>query len=273
MKSGISAVSTGVPTFGGDQSTVAKSTSVSQSVTVPTTQSITQYSEYYKITQGSVQSQSPTTPTSPTKYEVKGHEPKALYFTSQQKSIPYSQYQTYATTMGMTNSLWIQGTNSWTQYAAVPQGAGLSMIATSPVGGNAYFYEIYPDGSTDINNYYFYPTSLISFFADEIGRHILLFIIDNQPSNAVIIDVAGYQPIAPVYGVSSITLASYWLSGYEVYVDGNYMATDGLNEPMDGTVTITVPGDMYHTIAVSSPEFSYSNYKYFKSNWAYTLSI
>ena len=48
-----------------------------------------------------------------------------IYFGSTQKAVPYTQYQTYALTTGA-NSLWIQGSTSWTQYAMVPQGSMLN---------------------------------------------------------------------------------------------------------------------------------------------------
>ena len=68
-----------------------------------------------------------------------------LYFGSTQKAVPYAQYQTYALSTG-TNSLWISGATSWTQYAMVPLGSMLNMVTMSPAGGYGYLYEIYPDG-------------------------------------------------------------------------------------------------------------------------------
>lgn len=186
----------------------------------------------------------------------------------QQQAISYQQYQAYALTTGAT-SLWISGVASWTQYAVVPLGASLSLVAITPAGGNAYFYEIYPDGSLDVQGYYFYQTNLIGFYADRPGRHVILFVAGDQPSNAVIIDVAGQQ--APAQ--SSITVKSVWLNGYSVYVDGVFRAKDGSGETLDGTVTVSVPGDQYHSVAISAPGFSYSDYRYFKGGWGYTLNV
>ena len=86
------------------------------------------------------------------------------------------------------------GQSSWTRYANVPQGAFLSLIAISPSGGNGYLYEIYPDGRLVKNSYLFYPSNRIGFYADTIGQHILLFAIDGQVSNPIVIDVSGYNP-------------------------------------------------------------------------------
>jgi hypothetical protein len=155
---------------------------------------VSQYSQYYSMPQGSAQK---THIIAPEKYDINGKEPASIYLGYQQQAVPYSQYQTYATYTGG-NSLWIQGATSWTQYAAVPQGSSLSLLAISSTGGNGYLYEIYPDGHLVKNYYYFYPGyNQINFYADAVGQHILLFAIDYSISNAVAINVAAYYP--PVY--------------------------------------------------------------------------
>ena len=225
---------------------------------------VMQYSQYYQITP-----EPPSHPlTAPAKYEIRGQEPTTLYFGASQKAVPYSQYQTYAMTLGM-NSLWIQGATSWTQYAVVPQGASLSMIAMSPSGGYGYLYEVYPDGTLDKNGYEFYPYDQIGFYADQVGQHLLFFVVNGQPSNIVTIDVVPYQPQA------SVTISSDWLRGYDVYVDGNYQGTEGLYGQPPGRVIVTVPGSQYHTIAVYGSGFSYSDSppKFFNAGWAYTLNV
>ena len=90
----------------------------------------------------------------PKKGVIKDKTPATVYFSYQMQAMPYTQYQTYATyTDG--NSLWIQGTSSWTQYAKVPQGSSLSLIATSSSGSNGNLYEIHPDRKLYENTYYF----------------------------------------------------------------------------------------------------------------------
>lgn len=148
------------------------------------------YSQYYKMTGEAA----PTTPlTAPKEYDIKGKEPTTLYFYGQKDAIPYSQYQTYATYTGG-NSLWIQGPTSWTQYAKVPTGSRLSLLAIASTVGNGYLYEIYPSGRLVWNNYYFYPYNYIDYYADEVGPHVLLFLLNNYPSNAVVVDVVKYTP-------------------------------------------------------------------------------
>jgi plastocyanin len=235
----------------------------------PSQSKVMQFSQYYKVTP-----QAPSKPlTSPTQYELKGQEPAMLYFGMSQKAVPYTQYQSYALNTGL-NSLWIQGSSSWTQYAQVPQGASLSLLATTNSGGNGYLYEVYPDGTLTNNGYYFYPYNQISFYADVVGEHLLFFVIGGQPSNIVVIDVVPYQPPQPpVNNYASITISSSWLRGYDVYVDGSYEATEGTTGEPAGIVTITIPGDQYHTVAISGNGFSFTDSKFFNAGWAYTLNV
>jgi len=230
---------------------------------------VLQFSQFYTVTP-----QTPSKPlTSPTKYELKGQEPAMLYFGMSQKAVPYSQYQSYALYTGL-NSLWIQGSSSWTQYAQVPLGASMSLLATSSYGGNGYLFEVYPDGTPDKNGYYFYPFNQIGFYADKEGEHLLFFVIDGQPSNIVVIDVVPYQPpTPPVYSYASVTVSSSWLRGYDVYIDGTYQATEGTTGEPEGVVTITVSGDQYHTVGVNGNGFSFTDSKFFNAGWAYTLNV
>jgi hypothetical protein len=152
-----------------------------------------QYSEYYTI---------PTGPKpaahiiAPQKYAIESRTPATVYFGNQMQAVLYSQYLSNPV-YKQSNSLWIQGSTSWSQYAAVPQGAVLSIIAISATGGNGYLYEIYPDGKSSSNNYYFFPgANLIGFYADTVGQHTLLISVNGQVSSQIVIDVAGSQPTA-----------------------------------------------------------------------------
>jgi len=227
------------------------------------------FSKYYRSTSEAPQDQL----TAPTKIDLKEVEPAMLYFGSTQKGVPYAQYQTYALSTGA-NSLWISGASSWTQYAMVPLGSMLSMITTSHAGGYGYLYEIYPDGNLDMNRYYFNLYNQIGFYADEVGQHQLFFNIAGQPSNVIVIDVAPYQPPAqPVYNFAAVTISSAWLRGYNVYVDGNFQATEGMTGDPDGTVTIDVQGNQYHNIAIDGSGLTFSDYKYFQAGYAYQLNV
>ena len=265
-----------------------------QATSTPSNVDVSQFSQYYSMTQGSA----PTTHiAAPEKFDISGKQPSMIYFGYQQQAVPYTQYQTYATYTGG-NSLWIQGATSWTQYAAVPQGSSLSLLAISSAGGNGDLYEIYPDGHSTINNYNFYPGyNLINFYADDIGQHILLFIIDGQVSNAVVINVVLYTPLnvpestlsytpastpqylpsnAPPYpqgiylstgstpisttGNSQVTIVSQGMKGYHVFVDGNYVGTESTG---DGKFSFSVVGNQNHDIRVTDGQFNYQKTIFF----------
>lgn len=185
------------------------------------TEDVSQYSQYYSMPQGTA----PTTHiVAPEKYDLNGKVPTSIYFGYQQQAVPYSQFQTYATYTGG-NSLWIQGSTSWTQYAAVPQGSISSLLAYSSTGGNGYLYEIYPDGHLVKNYYYFYPGyNLINFYADATGQHILLFAIGYSISNAVAINVVAYYP--PAYPQPGYP-QPYQQSNNPPYPQSNYPTSSG----------------------------------------------
>ncbi len=147
-----------------------------------------QYAEYYALPQGS-------TPTNkigaPQNVETLGNVPSTVYVGTQHQAVPYAQYQSTASYTG-TNDFWIQGTNNWTQYAEIPYGSTVTLLAISPKGGNGYITDREPDGLKYSQNFYFYPTSQIPFYAAEIGQHILTFTIGNTVSNPIVIEVTGY---------------------------------------------------------------------------------
>ena len=44
--------------------------------------------------------------------------------------------------------------------------------------------------SSKFNTYPFNPgTNTMNFYADQVGRHTLYFVVNNQPSNVVVVDV------------------------------------------------------------------------------------
>lgn len=206
-------------------------------------------------------------------YSISGREPTTVYFGGQATS-----YSAFTTGYFGTNSLWIMGTWSWTQYATSPLGAWMQLLAYSSAGGSADFYEIYPSGRVDKDTYRFWPGySRISFFADEPGRHILFFVVNNQPSNPVIIDVGtGAWPPGPFPGpipsYSRVTVRSS-RTGFTVNVDGIQEYRDISDGRLDGVVSFTVPGDQYHNIRVTSPGYLRSWYRFFRSGYSYTLTV
>jgi hypothetical protein len=226
------------------------------------------FSTYYSMEAA----ESETQLTSPAEIDFNAVAPETIYLGSAQKALPYSQYQSFATSTGA-NSLWIAGSSSWTQYAVVPIGSNLNMIATTANGGYGYLYQIYPDGKLDKRANSFYPFTQLGFYAGKLGEHQLFFNIDGQPSNVIVIYVVPNEQTQPSYDPASITIRSNWLRGYRIYVDGSYAATEGTTGEEDGVLTIDVPGDQSHNIAIDGDGMTFSDYKYFQSGYAYQLNI
>ena len=81
---------------------------------------------------------------------------------------------------------------NWTQYVVSPVGTWLQLIAYAPVEGPAGFYDMTQTDTTSsmYKTYQFnqgYNT--MNFNADQVGRHMLYFVVTNQPSNVIIVDV------------------------------------------------------------------------------------
>lgn len=121
-----------------------------------------------------------------------------------QSSIPLSTYQT---TFG--NYLWIEGAQAWSQYVSIPQYSSIPLVAYTPTGGQGEILEMYPRGSTqgvykgiyyDFNPGY----NKLIYRGDVAGRHYLLFAVNDQPSNSIIIDVTDGLVLgsAPVLGTA-----------------------------------------------------------------------
>jgi len=160
----------------------------------------------------------------PVKFDLTRNLPTRIYFGSGQE-ITYTQYQSaMASTRG--NELWIQKSQDWSQYAIVPAGTGMQFIAFAPAGGQADYYEILQTDAQSITskrvNFYAGYNS-INFLADKVGRHVLLFVLNNQPSNAIIVDVISQAPtvqqtatsgastgsMPPAYGQTGTVSAGY----------------------------------------------------------------
>jgi hypothetical protein len=149
-----------------------------------------QYSQFYQMISGPAPS---TKISAPEQYDITGHTPNNVYLTMQNQAVPYSRYQANMNYSG--NALWIQGTTDWAQYAVVPQGSIVPLIATSHLEGigNLNFKDY--DAQIYNYNFYFYPNNHLTFYADNPGRYIMSFVSGNKSSNAVVIDVTGtYTP-------------------------------------------------------------------------------
>jgi hypothetical protein len=143
--------------------------------------------------------------SNPTKFDITQRTPSRIYYGTGQ-GLPYIQY--ISTVPSKTNDLWIQGATNWTQYVVSPVGTWLQLVANAPVGGPAGFYEMIQTDTTSskYNTYQFNPGyNTMNFYADQVGRHTLYFVVNNQPSNVVVVDVfAQAQPGTGTGGIVSI---------------------------------------------------------------------
>jgi len=138
----------------------------------------------------------------PVRFDISGSEPLHIYFGSDQP-ITYRNYlQSYTTS----NDLWIEGGDSWRRSIVCPLGTWLRLVADVSSAGIADFYGIEQTPPDEISVFrhqysFFEGFNRMSFHAEKVGRHILLFVKDDQPSNAVIIDV-----VASTAGVSGLDM-------------------------------------------------------------------
>jgi hypothetical protein len=143
--------------------------------------------------------------SNPTKFDITQKTPSRVYYGAG-VGLPFSQYA--STVPSKTNDLWIQGATNWTQYVVSPVGTWLQLIAYAPVEGPAGFYETTQTDTTSskYKTYQFnqgYNT--MNFNADQVGRHMLYFVVNNQPSNTVVVDVFAQTPAGstkPVHAIS-----------------------------------------------------------------------
>jgi hypothetical protein len=178
--------------------------------------SLAMYQEFYDMGQGTQS----TTATAPTQFQIYGAEPTYLIINGQ--STPYNPAYV------PTNSFWIQGRTSWTQYMKCPLNARFRMLAYSQ-GGPTTVVEEYPNGYQMVKQYYFYRGyTQLMFWADMVGRHTLKFYNNGQPSNPVIVDVLPYTT-----------------SGYSGY--SGYPGYTGYGAPYGGQTTGVIKTTITYT--------------------------
>jgi len=233
--------------------------------------------------------------STPAKFDIAQKMPSEIYYGTGQ-ALPYNQY--VSTVPSGTNELWVQGATNWTQYVVSPVGTWLQLVANAPVGGPGGFYEIVQTDTNTVkyNTYQFnqgYNT--MNFNADQVGRHMLYFVVNNQPSNVVIVDVFAQAPpaygqsnspmpqyqtfasntVTPIasmpqqtptgYGDTPVTIQSQGMKGYQVYLDENYIGTEGTGgDPVDGRFSFSVVGNQNHDIRVYDGQFNYPKTMFFQ---------
>lgn len=108
------------------------------------------------------------------------------------KSMPLSSFQ-----VAGGNYLWAETTQGLVQYLSMTQGSAVSLMTYSSAAGQGMIYEMYPSSGSAQGTYTQNIVNLnagynrLQFNGGTIGRHILLFVMNNQPSNTIVIDVSG----------------------------------------------------------------------------------
>ena len=120
-------------------------------------------------------------------YNVATAPPAAVYY--QGTYVPWSSF---AVTFPKTNpTFWVSTYSGWSLYAVCPMHGWVRELMYIPRTGTLKVYEIYPSGQTKMYNYGWATTGYkyIWFYGDTPGRHIAIFTVSDNPSNAVTVDV------------------------------------------------------------------------------------
>jgi hypothetical protein len=217
-------------------------------------------------------------------FNITGNEPKAFGLASSE--VDYRDY----ISRNRSNELWVRSNITWTQYLQAYQGNGIELVVYTPTGGSADLYRIYYiSGNISHRGYNLLPGYYhMNISAFEPGRTMLIFAVDNQPSNAVMVDVlppaaeAANGPVA-VESVlpdkARIIIQSGNVKDYDVFVDGAFYSSDIGDGASDGVASFTLNGDGMHTITISKRDsLSRTTYKSehkreFKGGYTYRLNI
>jgi hypothetical protein len=141
-----------------------------------------------------------------------------------------------------------------------------------------FYYTIQTETtSRKSKTYQFYKGyNTMKFNADQIGRYMLYFVVNNQPSNVVVVDVFAQAPITqstqqylppslvPIKASSSgdtpITISYPNPGSFQVYVDGVYAGAG-----TGGSFNWKVKGGMSHVISIWDGFWMYQQSIYFES--------
>ncbi len=216
-------------------------------------------------------------------FNISGHEPSTVILGKTR--VPFREYQSRV----RSTELWLESGTNWTQYSEIRQGQSLKLIAYTPSGGDGDLYLIdYSNSSILHKGCHLHPGySGVTYAADKIGRTMVVLTVENQPSNALVIDVLppieeakgprDIEQFSPGYAL--VTITSDRIKGYDVYMDGVFYSSDIADGVLDGTANFRVGGDSIHTITISkggsfgSPGYSSEHTKSFQSGYHYLLKI
>ena len=171
----------------------------------------------------------------------------------------------------------------------VHRGDRLELLAYTPLGGNGDLYQIdYANSSISHWGYHLQTGySNASFRAEKVGRIMIILTVENQPSDALVIDVLptietakgpkNIERFSPGYAL--VTIALEKVKGFDVYLDGVFYSSDIADGVLDGKATFRVGGDSVHTITISKkgsygiPAYQSEHTRSFQSGYSYQLTI
>ena len=212
-----------------------------------------------------------------------GQEPQSVALGK--TMMPFQEYSKHSRSA----ELWLKSGANWIQYNDVQSSDLLEIIAYSPFMGRADLYYVdYSNSSILHRSYDFGPGyHNATFKTDHVGRTMLLLTVDNQPSNALVIDVL--PPVEAAEGPKDvgrfspgfawIAITSNWLKGYDVYLDGVFYSSDLADGSVDGNASFKVGADSIHTITVlrkaslGQSAYRSEHAKRFQSGYVYMLQI
>ncbi len=228
--------------------------------------------------------QNATAISSPLTFNLSGNEPSTLRLGS--ISMNFSDYVANP----LSSELWVRTGRQWRQYEQIYTSNGVDLILYTPSDGNVDIYLVSYARST-INHLSFKLLAgyhLLRLTPEDSGRLFLIMALNNQPSNAVILDASALPQetsSSPLdvrsipTGRAKVTIESERIKGYDVYLDGVFYSSDVSDGALDGITSFTIGADMTHTIIVSQRDkqgniFNKNEHtKSFKRDTAYTLSI
>ena len=228
--------------------------------------------------------QNATTLSLPLAFNISRNEPQMLQFGSDH--LNFSEY----VSSSFLSELWVRTGVRWSRYEQLVQGVDADIILHMPKDGNLDVYLIsYARGSTNhwnfklLKGYY-----LLRLTPGEDGRLFMIAALDNQPGNALMLDVSPLSDVSsstPLdvgtiqIGKAKVTIKSQRIKGYDVYVDGVFYSSDISDGVLDGVTSFTIGAGQTHTITVSQRDIQGNiinkneHTKSFKRDTAYTLLI
>ena len=228
--------------------------------------------------------QNATTLSLPLAFNISRNEPQMLQFGSDH--LNFSEY----VSSSFLSELWVRTGVRWSRYERTVLGVDADIILHMPKDGNLDVYLIsYARGSTNhwnfklLKGYY-----LLRLTPGEDGRLFMIAALDNQPGNALMLDVSpspNASSSSPMdvgtiqIGKAKVTIKSQRIKGYDVYVDGVFYSSDISDGVLDGVTSFTIGAGQTHTITVSQRDIQGNiinkneHTKSFKRDTAYTLLI